>query len=218
MCGRLPLVALAGTQLTSLALQQKEGATANRAITLGRATLKASIIAVLPFVEVVATRVLRVDDRRRPIAAFTADGAVLMELLDELSPADGAGDNGVEGRTAKAGAEERAKAGDAGCGNMSSCMHLSLFSRTVEVCTAIAGEGETAKAGDAGRGDMGSFTPPSSLPDDGDRGRTVMAGGAVVLEGMSWSGGSVYFCRTGLLVRRGETAKAGRRGMCEVLR
>lgn len=78
-------MALAGTQLASLALQQKEGATANRTITLGRATLKASIIAMLPFVVVVAALVLRVDDRRRPIAAFTADGAVLMELLDELS-------------------------------------------------------------------------------------------------------------------------------------
>jgi hypothetical protein len=47
------------------------------------------------------------------------------------------------------------------------------------------GEEQTAKAGDAGCGDMGSFTPPSSLPDDGDRGRTAMAGGAAVLEGMS---------------------------------
>lgn len=96
-------------------------------------------------------------------------------------------------------------------------MHVSLFSRAVEDSTAMAGEDETAKAGDAGHGDVGSFTPPSSLPDDGYRGRTAMAGGAVVLEGMSWSGGSVYFCRTGLLVRRDETAKAGGAGMCEVV-
>lgn len=80
--------------------------------------------------------------------------------------AGGAGDNGVEGRTTKAGAEETAKAGDAGRGKVGSCMRLTLFSRAVEDCTAMAGEDETAKAGDAGRGDVGSFTPPSSLPDE----------------------------------------------------
>jgi len=39
--------------------------------------------------------------------------------------------------------------------------------------TVMAGEGNrgnTAKAGDVGRGDVGSFTPPSSLPDDRDHG------------------------------------------------
>lgn len=54
--GRLPLVAPAGTKLAFLVLQQEEGAITGCAITLGSGTLKTIIVAVLPFVVVVAVR------------------------------------------------------------------------------------------------------------------------------------------------------------------
>jgi len=85
VCGCLPLVALAGTQLAFLALQQEEGAIANCAITLRCSTLKTNIETMPPFVVVVAVRVVRIDDRRRPIPTFTADCVILIELLSELS-------------------------------------------------------------------------------------------------------------------------------------